>query len=160
MKIIHHSHNYGNYAVKKEMYEHITFFLENLSFNVKNGSSRQLRILIEEELSNLGWSDKVKIHFEKEITITSLKDEIGLCLQTGNMSRFYADLLKLQTLYIKDKIKAAIYIIPTKRAAKIMGDNLANAERLVAELILFRHVITVPIAIIAIDQGGELNGNN
>ena len=151
MDVCKYAHNFGYNVVDNEIYQPIIDFLEKTNFIIEPGSSRKLRAVIEEKLNILGWSDKVRIHFEKEITITSMKDNIGLCLQTGNMSRFYADLLKLQTLFIKDKIDAAIYIIPSKNAAKIIGDNIANAERLVDELYLYRHIITVPIAVVSVE---------
>jgi hypothetical protein len=49
-------------------------------------------------------------------TVTSMKDEVGLCLQTGNMARMYADLIKLLTLYLDNAIKAAAIIVPSIRS--------------------------------------------
>lgn len=50
-----------------------------------------------------------------DITITSMRDEVGLCLQTGNMARMYADLIKLQTLYLDNAIKSAVIIVRRAR---------------------------------------------
>jgi len=64
------------------------------------------------------------------------------------MARFYADLLKLQAQFLEEKITSAIYILPTRNAAKVMGENIANFERLTAELTnTFSKVITVPLLI-------------
>ena len=74
------------------------------------------------------------------MTITSAKDDIGLCLQTGNMSRMYADLMKLQTMYLNNTIKAAAIIVPSQETAKLLGDNIAQAKRLERELAIFKLV--------------------
>jgi hypothetical protein len=113
-------------------------------------SSKKLRLKILEDLRSKGWSSKVKISVSSNISVTAMKSNIALCFQTGNMGRFYADLLKLQYLYINDKIVRAFYIIPTKQVAKKMGSNLANFERLVDELKLFEKIITVPVFIIGL----------
>jgi hypothetical protein len=63
----------------------------------------------------------------------------------------YADLLKLQTLYTGGSIKTAILVVPTYLAAKALGDNLANYERLTREMEIFERVITVPLAIIGME---------
>lgn len=67
------------------------------------------------------------------------------------MSRFYADLLKLQATYVKGKAKSAIYIVPTKIAARVIGDNIAQYERMTRELESFNKVITMPIVVIGFE---------
>lgn len=104
------SHHFGENAISTDLYEPIITMLNKLDFEVQKGSAAKLRQRISEELFQLGWSDKTKIDSENDITITSMKGNIGLCMQTGNVSRFYADILKLQFMYIKDKVTAAIYI--------------------------------------------------
>jgi hypothetical protein len=68
-------------------------------------------------------------------------------MQSGNMSRMYADLLKLQTLYHRQTIKAAIVIVAARSAARQLSYNLANFERLASELVIFENTITVPLLI-------------
>ena len=46
---------------------------------------------------------------------------------------------------------AAAIALPSVKAAKLMGDNLANAERVIRELQLFDKVITVPVLVVAFD---------
>lgn len=73
-------------------------------------------------------------------------------MQTGgNMSRMYADLLKLQKLYLEDAISAGGIILPTSKASRDLGENIANADRLVAELKIFRRVIHMPIAVFSFE---------
>ncbi len=124
--------------------------IEDLDISIESGCSKRLRACILRLLQLQGWSSKVKLSHASEISITAIKEDIGLCLQTGNMSRFYADLLKVQYLFQKGTISAALYILPTKHNSKIMGSNLANYERLTHEIELFCNIITIPMLIIGI----------
>ena len=103
----------------------------------------------------LGWSDQVKVDKEHNITITSMRNNVGLCLQLGNMARFYADILKLEVLHQKDTAISAIYILPTKALAVILGSNIVHFDRFTEELNIFKHIITIPIAVIGI-EGDEV----
>ena len=67
------------------------------------------------------------------------------------MSRFYADLLKLEYLYQKGRANSAVYIIPTKKVSKLLGSNVAHFERFTSELKLFTEIITVPLLVIGIN---------
>ncbi|MFC6334256.1 BglII/BstYI family type II restriction endonuclease [Paenibacillus septentrionalis] len=151
MRIAISSHHFGDKAVSSEDSEPILSALKDAEFEISQGSATRLRKVILGLLFNLGWSDKTRIDSSNDITITSMKGDIALCLQTGNVSRFYADILKLQTLYIKDKASSAIYILPTKNAALRMGSNIVNFERFVEELNLYKHTITIPILIIGVE---------
>jgi len=86
-----------------------------------------------------------------DITITSMKSEVGLCLQTGNMARMYADLIKLQTLYLNNAIKSAVIVVPSEPVAKILGSNIAQAKRLARELDIFKKAYYVPTLIFALE---------
>ncbi|MCH7914435.1 MAG: restriction endonuclease [Deltaproteobacteria bacterium] len=110
-------------------------------------------MLIIDELTHLGWSDRIKVSTKTNITVTSQFGDIGLCLQTGNMGRFYADILKLQTLFREDSIKAGIYVIPTKAEAKNIGSNIAHYDRFVEELNVFAKTITIPLIVFGFERG-------
>lgn len=125
--------------------------IQNLNIKIDSGCSSKLRDIILQTLFSQGWSSKVKLNHTSHISITAIKNNFGLCLQTGNMSRFYADLLKLQYLFLKGTITASIYIIPSKKNAKIMGSNLANFERMTEELAFYINIITLPIIVVGID---------
>jgi hypothetical protein len=72
------------------------------------------------------------------------------------MARFTYDLLKLQTLFLDERITAAFYLLPTRSCARTMGDNIAHFERLTAELKdVFNKVITVPIIVIGFENEEE-----
>lgn len=151
MKITMYSHNFGKEAIPEHILQPIIERLSQIEFEFRAKSAPMLRKIILSTLAELGWSDQIKVDKESNITITSMKDSIGLCLQLGNMARFYADLLKLEMLHKKDKAVSAIYILPSKKAASKLGDNIAQFDRFSEELSIFKHVITIPIAVISLE---------
>jgi len=144
-------HGPGEAVLPEEVVRFVTDSIGKLKFTFAHGCSTKLREKILCSLRTQGWSDKVRLSAGSKITITAMRGNIALCLQTGNMSRFYADLLKLQYLFQNGKVAAAIYIVPTKRRAKEMGSNLAHFERFIEELELFREIIAVPTLVIGLD---------
>ncbi len=116
------------------------------------GAAPKIRSAIVSRLGCLGWSDEFQVAPPSRITIASWKNDVGLCVQTGgNMSRMYADLLKLQKLFMENRLKVGAFILPTAPAARALGENLANADRLEAELKIFRNVIYMPIAVFSFE---------
>jgi len=86
------------------------------------------------------------------MTITTSREQVGLCLQTGNMARMYADLMKLQTLYLDGAINVAVIVLPSSATAKLLGSNIAAAERLERELVVFRKTCHVPTVIYSLEM--------
>lgn len=122
------------------------------SIQIDRGAATKIRERIIGHLGCHGWPGEFQVAPPSKITIASLKNGIGLCVQTGgNMSRMYADLLKLQKLYMENRVKVGAFILPTSRAARDLGDNVANADRLQAELAIFRKVIHMPIAVFSFE---------
>ena len=146
MRIQEHLHNDAEAQVPDATKSQVKSVLRRIE---KKGrwSSAQLRKEILSQLTDLGWSDQVRIHKDSKISITSISGKTGLCLQTGNMSRFYADLLKLETLFRDGHISGAVYLLPLKTFAVKLGSNVANFERLVEELDIFRATVTVPLSV-------------
>lgn len=99
-----------------------------------------------------GWSDEYYLDRTSKITITSIKEKTGLCIQTGNMARMYADLLKLQSLYSRGTITGGVLILATASCGKSFGGNVASYERVIRELAIFEKVITMPLLIIGFDN--------
>lgn len=148
MNICIYDHRSGIDVATSECIEEITNVFDEISWNKHSTTVRQFRGNIMLKLKRLGWSDQITLDREVKITITSMRNRIGLCMQTGNWSRIYADLLKLQTLYIKGTIKGGIVIIPTQNCGQSFGKNVASYERLERELVYFSQVITMPIVVI------------
>lgn len=148
MNICVYGHRSGAEVATKECIDEISNVFDSIRWNRQTTTVRQFRGEIMSELKKLGWSDQVTLDPDVKITITSMRDHIGLCMQTGNWSRIYADLLKLQALYVKGTIKGGVVIIPTINCGLTFGKNIASCERLERELQYFNQVITMPIAVI------------
>ena len=106
---------------------------------------------VSNEFKKEGWALDVPLEAGRQLKVFAIRGELAFQLQTGNMSRAPYDLLKIQYLFEKKKIKAAAMALPTKEAARIIGDNIANAERIIDELSLFERIITVPIFVVAFE---------
>jgi len=128
----------------------ICSIINSVNVRIRKGNTRKLRDSIHHGLLLAGWPNKVKISRESQITVTSIKNSTGLCLQFGNVARMYADILKLQKLYLDGVIKDAIMIVPAKPVAKMLGSNMVNSIRLENELRVFNKVINVPVTLFEI----------
>jgi hypothetical protein len=148
-------HKAGDRFVDKTILKEITDAVQNCPHVPARRRTKLVRAHILDTLSRHGWSGELDVDRKSAITITSVKNKIGLCFQTGNVSRIYADLLKLQALFLRSTIKAAVVLLPTQEAAREFGSNVANQERLMRELIIFNKVITIPIAVVGIEADGR-----
>lgn len=148
MNVTEHTHRSGKTKISPTLLKKTRLSIESTEFRVKCNCAKKLRTILLSELAACGWSDQVQISRRRKLTITAMHGRTALCLQTGNMARFYADLLKLQALYAEKSIDSAIYLVPTRSCARIMGQNIAHFERLTAELDEeFFKVITLPIVV-------------
>lgn len=148
---IYDHHNAASEWERREKLEWISDVFEAPSIAIAPRCTTKVREYVASELSLEGWALDVKITHDAQLSVFALKDDLGFQLQTGNMSRAPYDLLKLQYLFQIEKIECAALAVPTKDAAKKIGDNIANADRIWNELQLFDRVITVPILLIAFD---------
>lgn len=144
------SHNDGISLIDPSISTQVFDVIHRIDLSYKINVAQSLRRDLLTQLKMIGWSEGFKLDSNSEITLTSYFNHIVLCLQTGNMSRFYADLLKLQYVYNINKASAGIYLIPSKSLAKTMGSNIANYERFTNELSLFKKIITMPLIIIGL----------
>jgi len=115
-------------------------------------NTRRLREKILDGLATKGWSSQIRVSVYAKITITSILKNTGLCLQTGNMGRVYAELLKLQSLYNGRKILGCVYIVPTKYESRRIGSNIVHFDRLVDELKVFSKILTIPIIVYGFER--------
>ena len=156
MQIVDYSHRSGKPTLGTALCCRMRAALRGVTFKVHRNCARELRATVLDALTVDGWSDKVQIDRQRKLTITAMHGRVGLCLQTGNMARFYADLLKLQALFLDESITGGFYLVPTSSCARVMGDNIANYERLTSELSeIFNKVITVPIVVIGFENEEE-----
>jgi hypothetical protein len=68
--------------------------------------------------------------------IFSYSDEMSLavCNQTGHFGLSYYDLCKLESLYIRKLINAAIYICPTKQSKYVKSNVVVNSQLLASPI--------------------------
>ncbi len=136
---------------RRDLHEWLTDVFEAPSVVIQRGGTQAIREHVESEFANEGWALDVRLDQGHQLAVTAVKADLAFQLQTGNMSRAPYDLLKLQYLFQERKIQAAALALPTQAAAKTIGDNIANAERVFRELKLFDRVITVPISVVAFE---------
>lgn len=145
------SHCAGSDSVPNHIQAEVGDAISSVAIKPALGAATKIRDAILSSLKAAGWSGKFPVAKGSDMTITSVRDGIGLCLQTGNMARMYADLMKLQTLYLDNAIKAAILIIPSEPVALTLGSNIAQAKRLERELEIFRKAYHVPTLVFALE---------
>lgn len=151
MKHRTYSHGHGDATVPDHLKQDVVTAITGIAVKPTKGATTKLRDAFLENLRAAGWSGEVPVSKESKMTITSTKEEVGLCLQTGNMGRMYADLLKLQAMHLNKSIKAAIVIVPSHPISRLLGDNIANARRLERELDIFKKAYSVPTLVFALE---------
>ena len=153
MKTIIHNYRSGQEIIPTDIISGVINLIDNLDYSLGKYEIKNFKNDLSSQLITLGWSEKVSLSTKSNISITAALRGVGLCTQTGNMARMYADLMKLQALYMDEKIKAAIFVIPTKACANSFGGNVANYERFLNELTnIFSKVITVPMLVVGFDN--------
>jgi hypothetical protein len=104
---------------------------------------------IRKSFLSRGWASSVKLP-GSNLSVSFVRGNAAMCVQLGNMSRMYADLLKLQTMFRSDRCKLALEVVPSLDAATVMGSNHANYDRLRRELKLFALTITCPMLVLEV----------
>jgi len=151
MKHTVHSHADGASAVPSHLRTEVEAAIAGIEVRLERGAAPRIRDAFMQGVLTAGWSGEVSIAQGTNITITSMKGATGLCLQTGNMSRMYADLMKLQTLYLDGAISSAMIVVPSKPVSNLIGDNVVQATRLERELAVFRKAYNVPTLVYAME---------
>ncbi len=152
MKHTKYSHLGGSETVPLNIQTEVESAISGVTVNPARGAAEKIRFEFIRAISAHGWTGEMLVARESKISVTSTKNDVGLCLQTGNMSRIYADLLKLQTMYLKSAIKGAVIVIPSYPVAKKLGSNIANAKRLERELPIFSRAYSVPTLVYSLEQ--------
>lgn len=153
MKIEHvyDHHNAISEWSRRDAFEWLKDVFEAPGVRVREGGTADIRAHAKQEFEKGGWAMNVKIDQGLGLSVFSMKDDLAVQLQTGNISRAAYDLLKLQYLYDTKRIAAAALVLPTKNCAALIGSNIANADRITNELEFFDRILTVPIVVIAFE---------
>lgn len=144
-------HSAGSEWEDRGLKEWLTDVFEAPEIIINKGCTVLIRNHVESEFLNEGWAIGVNLEQGHGLKVFAEKGDLAFQLQTGNMSRAPYDLLKMEYLFKIKRIAAAAIGLPTPEAAKLIGDNIANAERIIRELQLFDRVITVPILVVAFE---------
>jgi len=142
-------HNGANAWRGRELDEWLTDVFQVPKVKIGPRSTADIRDHVKGELEKEGWAFNVRVDPEADLTVFARKNDLVIQLQTGNISRYAYDLLKIQHLYSKKEIEAAALAVPTRAAAQEIGSNIVNVERIWNELNIFDRVITVPLLLIA-----------
>lgn len=135
----------------RDLFEWVTDIFDAPSIHVGVAPTSTIRDHVKGELEYAGWAFNVRIDAETDLTVFARKGDLAFQLQTGNISRYSYDLLKLQHLYAKKEIESAILAVPTKEAAQRIGSNIANLERIWKEVNVFDRTISIPLLLISFD---------
>ena len=146
-----HSHCGGDKILPATLQKEIVTAIAAIAIKPAVGAAAKMRGAFLINLKGSGWSSEVPVSRDSDMTITSLKNGVGLCLQTGNMARIYADLIKLQAMYLDNSIGSAAIILPSHLLAKQLGSNIAQAKRLQRELEIFKKAYHVPTLVFALE---------
>lgn len=136
---------------RRELSEWLTDLFEAPAILIEPGCTGSIRTHIRDELTKAGWACGPRIDPAFDLTVTGINRDLAFQIQTGNVSRAFYDLVKLQYLYTQKKIEAAALAVPTKAAAEVISSNVANADRVWSELQLFDRIITVPMLLVSFE---------
>lgn len=100
-----------------------------------------------------GWAMNARLDSISRITVTAVSGRAALSFQTGNMGRFYADLLKLQYLFVRKKVDSCVLVVLGEQEGKEIDSNLASFERTAREFELFSTFLTMPLLIVGLRKG-------
>ena len=114
--------------------------------------SQEIKNIVSERFSQLGWADNVRVASGSSMTISFMKQQVGVNLQMGNVARTYADILKLDLLGFKGIIQVGVIVVASRSEAKQLGANYAYFERLKRELRIFTDVISTPLLALALSN--------
>lgn len=149
MKYVLNSHHYGNKIIPGDTLNTITQTIESIDYEMKMYGASELRKTLMNGFLQFGWVGPIRLDYDSKISITAQKNNVGLCLQLGNICRIYADMMKLQSLYLKKIIDSAIIVVPSKGTSKILCEsNMVSYERVEKEFPIFSDIITVPLIVI------------
>lgn len=151
MKFYKYVHCAGDKSIPKSHQKDVEGAITAIDIKPAEGSATKIRDQFLSGIKAAGWSGEVAVSKDSDMTITSSKDSVGLCLQTGNVARIYADIIKLQVLYFDNAISSAVIVVPSQEVAKVIGKNIAQAKRLERELEIFKKAYHVPTLVYALE---------
>jgi hypothetical protein len=115
-------------------------------------SSDDIRAHVASYLNAKGWASPVRVADTFDVELQSSRDLVVVQLQTGNVARAFYDLMKMEALHHQSRADAGVLVVPKADAARRMGSNLAQYERVVNELHgVFYQQITIPVLVLGFE---------
>jgi hypothetical protein len=99
-----------------------------------------------------GWAKNYALP-QSNLTISYCAEEVGVCVQLGNISRLYADLLKLEVLYKMGRIRMGVIVIPSDAYSASLGSNYASLSRASRDIKTLEPALSLPLLLITVDGG-------
>lgn len=147
-----HSHRFGRQAVLSAgVLEEVESALHAPNLVLALNTGKKAKALILKRLFEAGWAPNPQVAANYDLDVNAMKSGICLTTQTGNIARAFYDLMKFEVLHKSGRADAAVLIVPSKSAAQVIASNVAQFERIRDELELFRHVITIPLLLLAFE---------
>ncbi|MCV0384720.1 MAG: hypothetical protein K5799_14960 [Erythrobacter sp.] len=136
----------------KNLHKVVPAALDAPAIAIGRGCSDEVKTYIEDFLKSKGWASPVEVAPGFDVSLNLMASKVVLHVQTGNMVRAFYDLMKMQALHQQNRADCGVLIVPTAAAARRMGSNLAQFERVRNELEgVFFHQITIPVLIAAFE---------
>lgn len=109
--------------------------------------------VIEERFVELGWETQPRIvsRTESRLVADFKKGVIQVEVQFGNMARWYTDIFKFLLSYAGDDIEVGVLIVPMKRIANRIDENVVNFERVARELPHAKMAVTIPVWLLGLE---------
>lgn len=89
------------------------------------------------------------------LTIGYFKNQVGLCVQLGNVCRAYADLLKLEALFKDGITTVSVLVVPSDDYSAHLGSNHASFTRMSRDIEALSAALTGPMILIERDFEGD-----
>jgi hypothetical protein len=125
--------------------------IKTIEYSTKSQNIKLLKKQLTEIFSNNGFILDIALK-DSNLKINGIRNKTGLAIQTGNVARFYADILKLQWLYEEKRIKNAVYVCLSKEAQRDSYlSNTIHIDRALREADFFDNIITLPILFMSLD---------
>jgi hypothetical protein len=127
-------------------------FCSHLKSIDEESTLKEIKLSIRDLCEKKGFINRYQLFYGTRMQIFSYSDEMSLavCNQTGHFGLSYYDLCKLESLYIRKLINAAIYICPTKQS-KYVKSNATTTDKLLEDLTYFDKIFNIPIYFIGVE---------
>ncbi len=140
------------YLEGKNAYKQVLAALDAPQVRIQHGGSAAVRSHIEGFLKGKGWASPVEVMPGFNVELNLMVERIVLQVQTGNVARAFYDLMKMQSLHHQGRADCGVLVVPMAEAARKIGGNLAQLERVSNELEgVFFHQITIPVLVIGFE---------